>query len=368
MKTIRVFSSEEIRDAVLDAADYSILYMTEGAGVGLKAVVQGPDYSEPFYVENITNETETLTISVYDYDETGLDINIPVEYSTDRINWNPLGTTALGNRLTKTLEPGDKIYLRATTDAWSKPNPHSDYMTYGNNIYGVSKVGGNIMSLLYGNNFTGNERSFPNNSASIFYMLFCDFSSYENINLIDASKLILPATTLADGCYSNMFYGCNLLTAVPELPATTLSPSCYYNMFCLCSSLTQAPELPATTLADRCYEGMFSDCVSLTQAPELPATTLAESCYSNMFNRCTLLTHAPELPATTLAESCYYSMFIFCPNLNYIKCLATDISASSCLHDWTNFVSSTGTFIKAAGVAYPTGTSGIPSGWTVEEI
>ena len=314
MKQIRVFSSEEIRDAVLDAADYSILYMTEGVGVGLKGV--GPDYSEPFYVENITNETETLTISVYDYDETGLDINIPVEYSTDRINWNSLGTTALGNKLTKKLEPGDKIYLRATTDAWSKPNPYSDYMTYGNNIYGVSKVGGNIMSLLYGNNFTGNERSFPNNSTSIFYMLFCDFYSYGNINLIDASKLILPATTLADDCYSNMFEACSSLTQAPELPATTLAQSCYNSMFYGCNSLTAAPELPATTLANYCYENMFSSCV----------------------------------------------------NLNYIKCLATDISATECLNNWVDAVQPTGTFVKAAGVTYPTGGNGIPSGWTVEEI
>ena len=31
-------------------------------------------------------------------------------------------------------------------------------------------------------------------------------------------------------------------------------------------------------------------------------------------------------------------------------------------------VSSTGTFVKRSGVTYETGNSGIPVGWTVEEI
>jgi hypothetical protein len=59
---------------------------------------------------------------------------------------------------------------------------------------------------------------------------------------------------------------------------------CYWGMFYNYSeeyntALTQAPELPATTLADYCYSSMFRDCTSLTQAPELPATTLTNRCY-----------------------------------------------------------------------------------------
>jgi hypothetical protein len=50
-------------------------------------------------------------------------------------------------------------------------------------------------------------------------------------------------------------------------------------MFSGCSALTTAPELPATELADNCYSYMFSGCTSLTQSPELPATKLASSCY-----------------------------------------------------------------------------------------
>ena len=59
-------------------------------------------------------------------------------------------------------------------------------------------------------------------------------------------------------------------------------------MFYGCTSLMMTPELPATTLANNCYSYMFSGCASLTQAPELPATTLARSCYYNMFIGCPL--------------------------------------------------------------------------------
>jgi hypothetical protein len=62
-------------------------------------------------------------------------------------------------------------------------------------------------------------------------------------------------------------------------------------------------------------------------------------------------------------------MFRDCYNLNYIKCLATDLSAASCTSAWVENVSSTGTFIKLLDMnEWSTGTSGIPEGWSVEEV
>ena len=125
----------------------------------------------------------------------------------------------------------------------------------------------------------------------------------------------LPAKTLADYCYSSMFYGCTSITQAPDLPATTLANSCYHNMFYGCTSLTQAPELPATTLANNCYESMFSGCTSLTKAPALPAKTLIAGCYSSMFYGCTSLTQAPDLPATSWVTGCYDRMFYGCRSI-----------------------------------------------------
>jgi hypothetical protein len=48
--------------------------------------------------------------------------------------------------------------------------------------------------------------------------------------------------------------------------------------------------------------------------------------------------------------------------------LATDISASSCLSNWVGGVASTGNFVKHPDMnSLPTGVSGIPEGWTVED-
>ena len=113
---------------------------------------------------------------------------------------------------------------------------------------------------------------------------------------------------------------------------------------------------------------MFYNCTSLINAPELPATTLSTGCYCAMFQGCTSLINAPELPATTLANNCYQEMFFYCPKLNYIKMLATDISAYRCLYMWMTSVSSTGTFVKHPNMtSLPTGDSGIPNGWTVQD-
>ena len=140
----------------------------------------------------------------------------------------------------------------------------------------------------------------------------------------------LPATMLADNCYSAMFSGCTSLTSAPKLPATTLAIGCYSNMFSDCTSLKSAPTLSATTLADYCYNGMFSGCTSLKSAPTLSATTLAESCYSGMFNGCTSLEFAPKLPAETLAEGCYCYMFSNCTSLKSAPTLSATTLAENC--------------------------------------
>ena len=144
----------------------------------------------------------------------------------------------------------------------------------------------------------------------------------------------------------------------------------FYKLFFSCSNIVNLSEnfLPATTLANQCYGGIFVGCTSLTTAPELPATELASYCYGGMFQGCTDLTTAPELPATTLAVRCYDDMFYGCTSLNYIKMLATDPSASDCSSNWVSGVASAGTFVKNPNMTtLPTGTSGIPEGWTVED-
>ena len=265
-----------------------------------------------------------------------------------------------------------------------------------------AKVGGNISSLrgmeAYGfRYYFENNTYLTNASALILPWTTLENGCYEGMfsgctSLEIAPKL--PATTLANSCYNAMFQGCTSLVVAPELPATTLAGSCYYRMFNGCSNLIAAPALPATTLAEGCYGDMFYMCDSLSTAPELPATTLAGSCYSgmfavcrglvnapkilpattlesgcygSMFMTCTSLKKAPELPATTLVEGCYHGMFMGCTSLNYIKMLAIDYRYNS-LENWTKNVASSGTFIKHPDATNPTmGDAGIPQGWIIND-
>ena len=141
--------------------------------------------------------------------------------------------------------------------------------------------------------------------------------------------------------FCSLFVRCTALTSAPELPATTLANVCYSNMFFGCTSLTSAPILPATKLAESCYNAMFYGCTSLTSTPELPATKLANWCYTGMFNGCTSLTSAPILPATKLADWCYSNMFNNCKSLSTVTMLAPASEINSArqfyfFNDWLN--------------------------------
>ena len=395
--------------------------------------------STPFYVRDLSGQTNTLSI----VKNNSRALTLTIEKSIDGKNWTVLGTTSTA-ALTVTIPAYQKLYLRCSTSFWALMDTQGlqyNHILVSNHC----SIGGNIMSLLYGAQFTGNETIFPSGhqqGGEVFRSLFdnCDTiirasalilpvieltedhcyanmfygcTSLTTAPALPASTLAdscyagmfagcaslttapalpattlaqqcysvmfegctsltaaptLPATTLSYGCYDYMFYGCTSLTTAPALPATTLATYCYQSMFKGCTSLTAAPELPATTLADSCYKNMFAGCASLTTAPALPATTSAQYCYANMFSGCTSLVAAPELPATTLTIWCYSGMFSGCTNLNYIKCLATDISASACTYWWMDGVNASGTFYKKAGVTWPTGSDGIPSGWTVVEV
>ena len=55
-------------------------------------------------------------------------------------------------------------------------------------------------------------------------------------------------------------------------------------MFYLCTSLTAAPELPATTLANNCYSYMFQGCSNLSYIKALFTTTPSTTYTNNWVN------------------------------------------------------------------------------------
>ena len=308
--------------------------------------------------------------------------------SKDKNSYGELKTATEAGTALATLNAGEKLYVRVSNYTTFTPYSNgTDYHIFSST--GYYAVEGNIMSLLYHLNF--DEQTALPSGTYTFYRLF-----FDELGLTDISNLVMPATTLRQGCYERMFQGSGI-TSLPEnlLPATTLATSCYYNMFYGCA-ITAIPGgfLPATTLADSCYYSMFSN-TSITTLPSglLPATTLASSCYRQMFygcaslatvasdlmgattlasaccrgmfSACSNLQNSPDLNAKTLVTDCYRVMFNACTSITYIKCTATSISASNATNAWLGGASSTGTFVRASGVSWGRNTSGVPSGWTL---
>ena len=278
--------------------------------------------------------------------------------------WGDWTTYTGGTAITLT-NVGDKLQFRGDNASYATSSSNYSSIRFDKYCY----VYGNIMSLITS---TGYSTATTLTGSYSFFKLF-----YYNICLKShaTKQLFLPATTLADSCYENMFEECSELTTAPVLPATTLATACYANMFLSCSMLSSPPALPATTLADNCYQGMFANCISLTTVPALPATTLAKYCYFAMFEDCEGLNSTPVLPATTLTECCYERMFAACIHLNRVTCLATDISAFNCTGDWLKNAGKE-VIIEGVGIkevhtpasmdsAWPKNSdSGIPIGWT----
>lgn len=212
------------------------------------------------------------------------------------------------NPVTITVAAGETIALQCSNTA----KGFNFCITSSNDVY----VYGNPLSLVFGSAFAG-QTDLSACSGEILCALFCQMPGSDTMNphiLNHPTKdIVLPATTLSDGCYAFMFSSCTNLTRAPHLPATTLSADCYHRMF-ENTGLTTAPDLVAAHVVGQSYGGLFDGCTSL----------------------------------------------------NYVRCLATSFDNKQDLGDWLHNVSATGVFIKGGVVDYPRGASGIPTGWTID--
>ena len=170
---------------------------------------------------------EDVCIAIDKYDEPP---EISLLYSFDNKTWQEwdykTGTD---------LKTREKLYLKSKTDNAFFSSSTGYYSFYTS---GKVNVSGNIMSLLY-NDFKDKKEI---TAEYCFNMLFASFLT-ENY-IVNASKLLLPATTLAPLCYYCMFeYNDNLIYAPEELSATNLGNGSYCYMFDSCSNLISIPKI-----------------------------------------------------------------------------------------------------------------------------
>lgn len=291
------------------------------------------------------------------------------------------------------VQSGDTIHFKAVRSTYC-PSENAPYRMFRRST-ATYDVEGNIMSLIYGEDFDNNTE-FAEGSRNNLIRAFYD----EPVR--DASKLILPASYVNEQAYKTMFRGCSNLIQGPVILANDFGPMACEYMFAECTALTGTPEINATgSISDwafhetfsgctalvefngdlsgtqdghadsgAMFSGMFRGCTALTVPPQLPQTEVFESAYSDMFSGCTSLTTAPVLPAAYIPKGAYRAMFAGCANLTSITCYATGMAGNTqyggSTWRWTRGVAANGTFTRKTGAAFWTsGDNGIPSGWTV---
>lgn len=189
---------------------------------GITVWTSGPDYSRMYLTfEAIKSGTFKFSRSI-----------------TYSIDGGTTWSTLYANN-TLAVSAGNKIMWKATQVPSSSGGIGAFSATGNFNAYG------NVMSLLYGDNFIGQT-----DLTGKYYAFFQLFNN--NTKIVDAQNLILPATTLANFCYGAMFRKCTSLTTAPELPATTLVDGCYSGMFIGCTNLNYIKMLATNVSATNC--------------------------------------------------------------------------------------------------------------------
>ena len=170
-----------------------------------------------------------------------------------------------------------------------------------------------------------------------YMSMFGDCSS-----LISTPKLTM--TTVGNYGCAAMFSRCTSLINAPEIYAVNLNDRSFWRLFNNCTSLVKGPsKLPATTLSNNCYSQMFDYCNELQFGPELPAITLNYDCYYQMFENCYKLNYIKALfldqPVSSSVNSYTYqwvsgvaSSGIFVKNINATW---TEVGTYAVPSNWT---------------------------------
>ena len=258
----------------------------------------------------------------------------PIEYSINGGEWVELAKPE-GQATSISVTTGDIVRFRG------------DNVGYGSNYEDVHEPGHE--------QWTESARYYS------FKGTTCGFIVYGNVmSLINKTSFEKLNTIPGSFAFENMFRDCTGLISAEYmlLPATTLSNGCYHAMFMGCSNMLYTPkELPATVLSLRPYTYMFSNCSSIKTTPIIRGVELTDIYMNN---------------------GCYGRMFENCSSLESIICLAEDITTyqtsdpTDNLFCWVNGVQTTsGTFYKSPNMSnWPVGTSsnsyhGVPQNWTV---
>ena len=169
-------------------------------------------------------EDSAVTWSTVAYkDDTTYDEEINLQYSTDGKTWTDWNNARESRRVS--LNKGSKLYVKGVNNTLSYRS--SKYFLFDNyeidlGNKGALKVSGNIMSLIYGEDF---EDKIVIDSKFCFGKLFREACCIKEVDLK------LPATTLSESCYFQLLCYTTIVEKIKvTLPAVQLVKNCYYQM------------------------------------------------------------------------------------------------------------------------------------------
>lgn len=311
------------------------------------------------FVENTYNGTNTLTLTTTTAGSPTTDYSTTVQYSKDRTNWTTV-TFDTSTPYNISMNQGEKVYFRNNNGKFNYFDRNSkDYHT-SITCSESNNAGGNLNSLL---DYTNIETvTLP---IGAFYRLFSD-----NATLKDASDIKIKHTVLKDYSHGYLFSGCSSLVEVPDFSRiTTLGYGSMCNVFYNCSGLVTPPDFDSLVdTGERSgLSWAFYNCTSLQRPPRFPSLTrVGYYGLNRCFMNCRSLTYGSDLSSVTnLGTKGLERMYSSCSSLSSATVPTLSSWTTSNSSDWLAGVAATGTLYNYGTSTIPTGTSGVPSGWTV---
>ena len=185
-------------------------------------------YKTPLTLQVCSDNT---TIQVWNFER--------LQYRINRGKWDVATANTDGVfAVPESLKNGDIVSFRGTEV--TRNNYYANDLTKitcSNGCYVY--VYGNIMSLIdpdstHFSSLTSLKYDYQGDNV---YRNFKQLFMGQDMRHTEGKDLVLPATTLTDECYMEMFKGCNNLDRAPDLPADRVPDKAYADMFGYCSSL-----------------------------------------------------------------------------------------------------------------------------------
>lgn len=191
----------------------------------------------------------------------------PIQYSINGGTWTTIGDEVGTTYTIDNLSNGDVIRFKGLNPTYCL-DKNAEWGFSGSSI--GFDVKGNIMSLIYGDNFSGQTAM---TSAWTFYQLFA------STELLSSKDLVLPSIELTESCYRSMFGNSTSMTETMDvLPATIGANTCYAYMY----NNTRIKTAPVISISDvsqltSACTNMFASCSALIRATSLTQGTLGNN-------------------------------------------------------------------------------------------